>query len=64
MSYFQICTKCGAHLDPGEKCDCENTIRQSGGNDSGQIIRSSSKKTYGSNGERGHAFGSHNVHAG
>ena len=20
---FDICTECGAHLDPGEKCDCE-----------------------------------------
>lgn len=22
MSYFRICPICGAHLDPGEKCDC------------------------------------------
>ena len=22
MSYFKICPHCGAHLDPGEKCDC------------------------------------------
>lgn len=21
--YFDICEKCGAHLDPGEHCDCE-----------------------------------------
>ena len=21
--YFEVCPKCGAHLDPGEKCDCE-----------------------------------------
>lgn len=20
---FDVCTECGAHLDPGEKCDCE-----------------------------------------
>ncbi len=23
MSYFDICPECGAHLDPGEKCDCK-----------------------------------------
>lgn len=22
MSYYRICPNCGAHLDPGEKCDC------------------------------------------
>ena len=22
MSYYNTCTRCGAHLDPGEKCDC------------------------------------------
>ena len=21
--YQYICSKCGGHLDPGEKCDCE-----------------------------------------
>lgn len=21
--FYWICPKCGAHLDPGEKCDCE-----------------------------------------
>ena len=23
MSYFNTCRICGANLDPGEKCDCE-----------------------------------------
>lgn len=23
MAYYNICPKCGAHLDPGEPCDCE-----------------------------------------
>lgn len=23
MSYYQTCPECGAHLDPGESCDCE-----------------------------------------
>lgn len=22
MRYFKICPRCGAHLDPGESCDC------------------------------------------
>ena len=22
MSYYKICPHCGAHLDPGEVCDC------------------------------------------
>lgn len=24
MSYFKVCPHCGAHLDPGERCDCRN----------------------------------------
>lgn len=23
MSYFKVCSRCGAHLDPGEQCDCQ-----------------------------------------
>lgn len=23
--YFNTCQRCGAHLDPGEKCDCQKT---------------------------------------
>lgn len=23
MAKFDICPKCGANLDPGEKCDCQ-----------------------------------------
>ncbi len=23
MSYYRECPNCGAHLDPGEACDCE-----------------------------------------
>ena len=22
MAQYKICPDCGAHLDPGEKCDC------------------------------------------
>lgn len=24
MSYYRICPHCGAHLDPGEVCDCRD----------------------------------------
>ncbi len=23
MAYYRICSDCGAALDPGEKCDCQ-----------------------------------------
>lgn len=25
--YFTVCESCGAHLDPGEHCDCEGVNR-------------------------------------
>lgn len=24
-TYYKVCEACGAHLDPGEKCDCRKT---------------------------------------
>lgn len=24
MSYYNTCPDCGAHLDPGERCDCRD----------------------------------------
>lgn len=27
MSYYHICPLCGAALDPGEKCDCQQCDR-------------------------------------
>lgn len=32
MSYFKTCPQCGAHLDPGESCDCAEA-RQGGRNE-------------------------------
>jgi len=26
-TYFKVCEYCGAHLDPAEKCDCEEARR-------------------------------------
>ena len=28
MPYYKICEKCGATLDPGEKCTCERENRE------------------------------------
>lgn len=28
MAYFKTCSHCGAHLDPGEKCDCRKALEQ------------------------------------
>lgn len=28
MSYYKICPYCGAHLDPGELCDCAARIAE------------------------------------
>lgn len=30
MSYFRECPLCGAHLDPGERCDCGDRERAAG----------------------------------
>lgn len=27
MSYYRVCPRCGAHLDPGELCDCRQRPR-------------------------------------
>lgn len=27
--YRYICSKCRAHLDPGEKCDCQDVLNES-----------------------------------
>ena len=33
MAQYKICPDCGAHLDPGEKCDCkkENNDKEESG---------------------------------
>lgn len=32
VSYYRVCQKCGAHIDPGERCDCtgETTAEPTG----------------------------------
>lgn len=27
MAYYRTCPDCGAHLDPGERCDCRDARR-------------------------------------
>lgn len=28
MAYYNICPDCGAHLDPGEACDCQDRMEE------------------------------------
>ena len=28
MGYFNPCPLCGANLDPGEKCDCQDAVEK------------------------------------
>lgn len=28
MPYYNICPHCGSHLDPGERCDCQNKVQE------------------------------------
>ena len=40
MSYFKACPHCGAHLDPGEVCDCrdeEKTPAGAANTDEGKV---------------------------
>ena len=30
MSYYRECPYCGAHLDPGERCDCQDETMGNG----------------------------------
>ena len=39
MTYYRTCPYCGAHLDPGERCDCredEKTAADAGNIDNGE----------------------------
>ncbi len=39
--YYKTCSHCGAHLDPGERCDCRTytTITFKAGADAGRTER-------------------------
>nr|DAK92466.1 MAG TPA: RRN7 Zinc-finger of RNA-polymerase I-specific TFIIB, Rrn7 [Caudoviricetes sp.] len=28
MPYYKTCPDCGAHLDPGERCDCKDDTKE------------------------------------
>lgn len=44
MSYYRVCPHCGAALDPGERCDCQDEKKAAAG------VRSTS------NGKAGYEF--------
>ena len=31
MSYYRVCPHCGAHLDSGERCDCQDEKKAAAG---------------------------------
>lgn len=33
MAYYRVCPDCGAHLDPGERCDCRDQNNKEKTND-------------------------------
>ena len=40
MSYYRTCPSCGAHLDPGERCDCredEKALVSATNTDKGEV---------------------------
>ena len=47
MSYYKVCPLCGAHLDPGECCDCaapsnqqtSGDLQEKEGTNTGEIRR-------------------------
>lgn len=47
MAYYKTCPVCGAALDPGERCDCEEKAAHSATNtESGRVEQASGKLSY------------------
>lgn len=46
MAYYRTCPNCGAALDPGERCDCEDIKNAA---HDGANITDSTQKTYSDN---------------
>ena len=47
MAYYRQCERCGAHLDPGEICDCIKKAAQDAANiQSGGVEQASHKLSY------------------
>ena len=53
MAYYRVCSFCGAHLDPGEKCDCRRARGETDGNRNSRKVQKGVK--HGKNGEKGKA---------
>lgn len=48
MSYYRPCPYCGAHLDPGERCDCQAPAKsKTFGNLDKKTVRSADTTTDG-----------------
>lgn len=53
MTYYRTCPKCGAALDPGEKCDCTRGTRSQRKGADGERELAGILRTYGYQIERG-----------
>lgn len=57
MGYYRTCPRCGAHLDPGERCDCrgnEKTPVSAANTDEGMGERTLTRSASASNDTRNH----------
>lgn len=45
MSYYRVCPYCGSNLDPGENCDCRDSVRDDKISDFRFIRRNEKKET-------------------
>lgn len=56
MAYYRVCPHCGGHLDPDEKCDCQNKqdkqYSQRGGEENGRYCKNGSGDYRASIGQR------------
>lgn len=54
MAYYKVCSFCGAHLDPGEKCDCRRAIKETNRNRNFRKVQKG--VGYGKDGAKGKAW--------
>lgn len=46
MTYYRTCPHCGAHLDPGERCDCQDKKTAPGAANTGDRKDESATNTF------------------
>ncbi|MDY3014500.1 MAG: hypothetical protein SOR61_04795 [Evtepia sp.] len=43
MTYYHTCPQCGAHLDPGERCDCQDKEKELSGATNAEQLKGGTK---------------------